>query len=458
MSPSKYRILLVDDDDSLREILSAHLEKGGYDVIPKGDPREALDYIVNELYDILVSDIKMEGIDGIELLKASREAHPDIPVVMITGHGTIESAVESMKLGAFDYVTKPVGRDEFLHIVANALRLQELEAENIRLRGELKEKYRFGQIIGKGESMMRVFSLMEKVIEKDTTVLIRGESGTGKELVARALHYNGPRSRGPFVVVNCASVPDNLMESELFGHVRGAFTGAHKDRDGKFRLANGGSLFLDEIGDLKLDLQAKLLRVLQEGEVERLGEGTPRTVDVRVIAATHRNLEEMIEAGEFREDLYYRISVYPIQLPPLRDRSGDLPLLIHHFIEKHAGEGEARFSSEALQVLKAYPWPGNVRELENVVERALILQNRGEIGPEILPPRVSQETGGAYPGNIPDDGLKLEELEVELIIKALEKAGGNQTRAAEYLGLSRPTLIYRMEKYGIQQDDAGKKK
>ncbi len=450
MKGSKSKILLVDDDDSLREILSAHLEKGGYEVVAKGEPLGALELLKERSFDLLITDIKMEDLNGIELLKRAREIHPDLPVIMITGHGTIESAVESMKLGAFDYVTKPVGRDEFLHIIANALRMQELEAENIQLRSELKKKYGFGQIIGKGESMMQVFSLMEKVIETDTTVLIRGESGTGKELVARALHYNSPRAKGPFVVVNCASVPDNLMESELFGHVRGAFTGAHKDRNGKFQLANCGTLFLDEIGDLKLDLQAKLLRVLQEGEVEKLGEGIPRPVDTRVITATHRDLEEMMEKGEFRDDLYYRISVYPIQLPPLRERGDDLPLLVQHFIEKYAVEGGARFRSEAMEVLRHYSWPGNVRELENVVERALILKKSGELGLDILPPTVKQETGGIFAGEIPDDGVNLDEIEVELIRKALKKAGGNQTKAARYLGLSRPTLIYRIEKYGIQ--------
>lgn len=450
LSGSKQRILLVDDDDSLREILTAHLRKGGYDVTAEGDPVNALELLGRESFDLVVTDIKMEGLDGISLLRKSKELHPSLPVIMITGHGTIESAVESMKRGAFDYVTKPVGRDEFLHVVGNALRLRDLEEENVRLRNELRDRYEFGQIIGKSESMAGVFSLMAKVTESDTTVLIRGESGTGKELVARALHYNGPRAKGPFVVVNCASVPDNLMESELFGHVRGAFTGAHKDRDGKFRLADGGTLFLDEIGDLKTDLQAKLLRVLQEGEVERLGEGVPVPVDVRVIAATHRNLEEMIEEGKFREDLYYRISVYPIPLPPLRERRDDIPLLIDHFIEKHAKGRTARFRAEALDLLRRHPWPGNVRELENTVERALIIEKGSEIGPETLPPHIIGEDGGWIMGEIPDEGIKLEELEEGLIRGALKKAGGNQTRAAEYLGISRPTLIYRMEKYGIK--------
>jgi two-component system NtrC family response regulator len=450
VTPSKNKILLVDDDDSLREILKAHLTKGGHRVVASGDPFKALELLKSESFDLLVTDIRMEGLDGIELLKRAREVCSDLPVIMITGHGTIESAVESMKLGAFDYVTKPVGRDEFLHITGNALRLRELEEENFRLRSELEDRYGFGQIIGKGESMSRVFSLMEKVNETDTTVIILGESGTGKELVARALHYNGHRAKGPFVVVNCASVPDNLMESELFGHVKGAFTGAHKDRDGKFRIADGGTLFLDEIGDLKLDLQAKLLRVLQEGEVERLGEGTPHKVDVRVIAATHRDLEEMIKRGEFREDLYYRISVYPVQLPPLRDRGEDLTLLLQHFIEKYGHERGVGFTPEAIEILRRYPWPGNVRELENVVERALVLVKSGDIGPDALPSNIRGENVGIFPGEIPEDGIMIEELEVELIRKALKKADGNQTKAAKYLGISRPTLIYRMEKYGLR--------
>lgn len=450
MNDTRYRILLVDDDDSLREILTHHLRKGGYEVIAEGDPLNAVELLARGNFDLVVTDIKMEGLDGIGLLRKSKELHPSLPVILITGHGTIESAVESMKLGAFDYVTKPVGREEFLHVVGNALRMRGLEEENDRLRNELREKYDFDRIIGRGKSMAEVFSLMEKVTGTDTTVLIRGESGTGKELVARALHYNGPRSSGPFVVVNCASVPDNLMESELFGHVRGAFTGAHKDRDGKFRLANGGTLFLDEIGDLKVDLQAKLLRALQEGEVERLGEGVPVPVDVRVITATHRDLEEMIRSGDFREDLYYRISVYPIPLPPLRDRREDIPLLVDHFIEKYAKERPVRFTAAALDLLRGYPWPGNVRELENVVERTLIIEKGSEIGPGILPLHIVGEESGLITGEIPDDGINLEEVEAELIRRALKKADGNQTRAAEFLGISRPTLIYRMEKYGIK--------
>ncbi len=448
--PDKRRILLVDDDDSLREILSAHLLKGGYDVVAMGRPLEALTALKAGTFDLLVSDIRMEELDGISLLKKARIAAPGLPVIMITGHGAIESAVEAMRQGAFDYVTKPVGREEFLHIVGNALRLRELESENVRLHDELKEKYRFGQVIGKGESMAGVFSLMKKVIDTDTSVLIRGESGTGKELVARALHYNGNRAKGPFIVVNCASVPDGLMESELFGHVKGAFTGAHRDRDGKFSLASGGTLFLDEIGDLKIDLQAKLLRVLQEGEVERLGEGVPRVVDVRVIAATHRNLEEMMQHGAFREDLFYRLSVYPIPLPPLRERRDDLPLLVGHFIEKHAAGRDAGFTPDALAALKSYSWPGNVRELENVVERALILEKGPDLGTDTLPTSISGEAGGFFPGEIPEEGVDLEEIEKELILKALEKASGNQTKAAGFLGLTRPTLIYRMEKYGIR--------
>ncbi len=450
MKGSRGRVLLVDDDESLREILRAHLSKGGYDVIALGDPRGAADLLRKESFEVLVTDIKMEGLSGIELLKVARELDPRLPVIMITGHGTIESAVESMKLGAFDYVTKPVGRDEFLHIVGNALRMRELEAENVRLRHELESRYAFEHIIGRSESMSRVFSLMEKVIETDTTVLILGESGTGKELVARALHYNGPRAKKPFVVVNCASIPDSLMESELFGHVKGAFTGAQRDREGKFQLADGGTLFLDEIGDLKLDLQAKLLRALQEGEVERLGEGKPRPVDVRIIAATHRDLEDMMRRGEFRDDLYYRISVFPVPIPPLRDRGEDLPLLVDHFIGKYSEGREISFSRESLDIMKKYPWPGNVRELENAVERAIILKKSGELGQDTLPSAIAGEERETFSYDIPDEGLDLEEFEADLIRKALKKADGNQTKAARYLGITRSTLIYRMEKYKIR--------
>lgn len=445
------RIILIDDDSSLNQILSAHLKEGGYDVFSFLDPYEGVKWMEESGFHLVITDMKMEPLDGLAVLERAKQIKPDVPVIMITGHATVRNAVDSMKMGAYDYITKPFSRDEFLHIVNNAIDHYRLKEENRQLKRDLSGRFDFSTIIGKSSAMAGVFDLMEKALDYDVTVLITGESGTGKELVARAIHYNGPRGEKPFVVVNCASIPDTLIESELFGHVKGAFTGAVRGRAGKFEAADGGSIFLDEIGDLKLDLQAKLLRVLQEGEFERVGEGIPVKVDVRVIAATNRDLEEMERRGAFREDLYYRVSVFPIDLPPLRERREDIPLLAEHFTQKYAAGGSVpQIGQEVSRALYNYDWPGNVRELENVIERALVLSRGEEIKPEHLPRKLlGSKPAGSVRLSIPDDGIKLDELERELIIQALDKAKGNRSRAARFLGISRPTLIYRMEKHGL---------
>jgi DNA-binding NtrC family response regulator len=445
------RVILIDDDRSLNEILSTHLKHAGYLVTSFVDPEAGIARLREGDYELVITDMKMEPCDGLAVLEEAKRVDPDIPVIMITAHATVESAVQSMKLGAYDYITKPFSREEFLHTVANAVDYRRLKEENRNLRRDLRDRYDFSSIIGRSSAVTEVFDLMEKALDNDVTVLITGESGTGKELVAKAIHYNGTRREKPFVVVNCASIPDALIESELFGHVRGAFTGALRDRRGKFESADGGTIFLDEIGDLKLELQSKLLRVLQEGEVERVGEGKPHRVDVRVIAATHKDLEGLVEKGLFREDLYYRVSVFPVHLPLLRERREDIPLLSEHFLKKHSPSlRSAEMTGECLELLMRYDWPGNVRELENVIERAVVLSRGEPITPSHLPPKLLASKPPESPlVELPEEGIRLEELERSLIEKALEKAAGNRARAARLLGISRPTLIYRIEKYGM---------
>jgi two-component system NtrC family response regulator len=444
-------VILIDDDESLNEILTAHLREGGYDVLSFTNPSEGVKALTHPEVHVVVTDMKMKPIDGIAVLRESRSLRSEVPVILITGHATVSNAVQSMKLGAYDYITKPFSREEFLHVVGKAIEHYRLRIENRQLKQELSGRYDFRSIVGSSSAMADIFGLLEKVLDSDVAVLILGESGTGKELVARALHYNGPRGERPFVVVNCASIPDNLIESELFGHVKGAFTGALKDRKGKFQLADGGTIFLDEIGDLKPDLQTRLLRVLQEGEFERVGEGNPKKVDVRVITATNRDLETMIEEGTFREDLYYRVSVFPVHIPALRERKEDIALLSKHFLEKYTSVDPLPvISDEAADALYRYHWPGNVRELENTIERALVLSREGDITPESLPEKILQHKFGQQrPLKIPDEGIDLEELEKDLILQALNRSGGNRSKAARYLGISRPTLIYRLEKYGL---------
>jgi DNA-binding NtrC family response regulator len=448
----KSTILLIDDDDSLRRVMAYSLSEAGYRVMAAASGEEGIRLFENDSCDAVVTDITMPGMSGIEVLANIRARNERIPVIIITAYGTIESAVEAMKQGAFDYITKPFNRDELRITLDKALRMSRLEQENIELRTAVNDRYRFESIIGSGEKISALLDVAGRVAASDASVLITGESGTGKELLAKGIHYNSARTDGPFVAVNCAAIPENLIESELFGHVKGAFTGAVRDREGKFELAAGGSLFLDEIGDLRTDLQAKILRALQERQVDRVGGKQPVPVDVRIIAATNKDIERAVKQGEFREDLYYRLSVITLHLPPLRERREDIPLLVRHFLKKFNPGTEVGVSAEAVEALNGYGWPGNVRELENVIQRASVLRRGESITAADLPEKLKREKMSVENIilNLPDEGISLEDLEKNLIVKALEKHKNNQTRAAEYLGITRPTLIYRMEKYGIK--------
>ncbi|OGR32241.1 MAG: Fis family transcriptional regulator [Desulfuromonadales bacterium GWD2_61_12] len=449
--PVTTTILLIDDDDSLRRVNEYHLQQAGHRVLTAADGAAGFALFQREIPPVVVTDIQMPGLDGYAVLKGIKALHPETAVIVITAHGTVEKAVAAMKLGAFDYLTKPFGRDELLLAIERAVVYQGLRQENLRLREALSDRVDFSRLVGSSEGMQRVFELVRRVAASDATVLLGGESGTGKELVARALHHGSERRERPFVAVNCAAIPSELLESELFGHVKGAFTGAIRERKGKFELADGGTLFLDEVGELPPELQPKLLRALQEREIEPVG-GTPRRIDVRLVAASNRDLEEAMGQGRFREDLYYRLAVIPIELPPLRTRRGDIPLLVRHFLTRH-GAAELKVSEAALAALCAYDWPGNVRELENAVERMVLLRRGEELDLLDLPPKVSgreRRPGGVL--NLPDEGYSLEALEREAVLEALRRNGWNQTRAAAFLRIPRHTLIYRLEKYGISKE------
>lgn len=447
------KILLVDDDRNLLRVLAYHLAEAGFEVISLTSPRAALERL-EEDQDLLITDLRMPEMDGLELLREARLRRPRLPIIVLTAHGTIDRAVEAIRAGASDFLTKPFEKEEILHAVHRALQMAGLIEENRRLSREVQARFRFKGITGSSKAFLEVLSMAEQLAEVETTVLLTGESGTGKELLARAIHFNSNRNSGPFVVVNCAAIPSDLMEAELFGYKKGSFTGALADRKGKFEVANGGSIFLDEIGELPVNMQAKLLRVLQEREVDVLGESQPRAVNVRVLAATNRNLQEMMQQGIFREDLFYRLSVAPIHLPPLRERREDIPLLVHHLLEKLVARTgkEAVISAEAVEALQRYDWPGNVRELENQLERLVVFNRTGIIGIEDLPAELRRPTRvlGKLRLELPESGFSLEELERDILAAALERHGGNQSRAARYLGISRNTLLYRMQKFNLR--------
>lgn len=450
-----HTILIIDDDISLRRVLEYNLQEEGYEVLAAANGAEGLELFERHNPALVITDLKMPGMSGFEVLAAIKERSPETLVMVITAFGAVETAVEAMRLGAYDYVTKPFNRDELKLIVKKALQLRGLAEENQRLREELTDRAEFHNIVGISRGMEQVFQVVRKVADTEATVLISGESGTGKELVARAIHSLSGRRDSPFVAINCAAIPRDLLESELFGHVKGSFTGAIRDKEGKFELADGGTIFLDEVGELPLELQPKLLRVLQERVVEPVGGTTQRKLDVRVVAATNVDVEKAIAAGTFREDLYYRLSVIPVHLPPLRQRREDIPLLVRHFSAKHGGETVV-FPPETMAVLQEYQWPGNVRELENTVERLLIMRSSETIDVAELPAKVRE---GKRPGqvckvvNLPDEGYSLEQLEREIVVEALERNDWNQTAAARFLRIPRHTLIYRIEKYNIQTQE-----
>ncbi len=454
------RILLIDDDESFRQILEYNLKKEGYDVVSVPDGRKGLKRIDTESFGVVISDIKMPGIDGMEVLRRVKTEHPETLVIMITAHGSIEMAVEAMREGAFDYITKPLNRDALYMTLEKALHYQDLKEENLRLKEELGERFQVGRILGASPAIKALVQQIERVAETDATILITGETGAGKDLAARAIHYSSPRKDHPLVEVNCAAIPKDLLESELFGHVKGAFTGASRDRKGKFQAANGGTLFLDEIGSMDTGLQAKLLRVLEDHQVTRVGEEKPSRIDVRILAATNTDLRTAVEEGRFREDLYYRLNVVPLHVPPLREHREDIPLLADHFIKVLAPAKDVKVEEEVLEAFKAYDWPGNVRELQNVIERMLIFQSGDRLGPESLPQEVVQsrlkiDVPGQGYIQLPPEGASLEDLERQIVVRALEMNHWNQARAAKFLRVPRHILLYRMEKYDIQPQSKG---
>ena len=454
---NRARILIVDDDDSLRRVMQLQLEEAGYDVITASSAREAMPLVDEQTPALVITDLKMPEVSGMEVLKRVRSEHPETTVVMITAFGTVQTAVEAMKSGAYDYITKPIDYEELVLTVNRALEHQRLVDEVRILRSALDEKYGFESIVGRSRTLMRVLEVASRVAQRDSTVLIRGETGTGKELLARAIHQNSRRKHQPFVTINSGAIPKELLESELFGYTRGSFTGAVAPKKGKVEMAHGGSLFLDEIGEMPLDLQVKLLRLLQNGEIEKVGATGTTNVDVRIIAATHRNLQAMMEDGAFREDLYYRLAVVPLELPPLRERTDDIPELVQHLFLKARQRHDLpqlRLPAALIPHFAGYRWPGNVRELENVVERMVVLAVGDEIGFNDLPDFLQRQKAGldAIQFELPPHGISLEGIEKELILKALQRFEWNQTQAAKYLDISRRTLIYRMEKYGLREN------
>lgn len=456
----KPKILVVDDEESIREFLEIMLRKEGYEVTVAEDGAVAKATLEKKSFDMIISDLQMPNMNGIELLKHVRADYPDIMFLMITAFGTTESAVDAMKMGAYDYITKPFKIDEVRINVANALRSKNLEVENRSLKREMSKEYNFQNLIGNSDIMHKIFDLIKRVSQTPTNVLITGESGTGKEMIAKAIHFNGPLKDMPFVTINCGAIPESLMESEMFGHKKGSFTGAIADKMGLFEYANGGTLFLDEVGELPLTIQVKLLRAIQERIIRRVGATEDQTVNVRIIAATNRDLQVMVEQETFRQDLYYRLNVINIISPALRDRKDDIPALATHFLKKYnerLGKSIASISQEAMNSMKGYDYPGNVRELENIIERTVALEGGATILPESLPPFVNTPSGrklaSTHEIEVTEDGLDLDnvigQIEKELLIKAIHAAGGVKKRAAKLLKISFRSMRYRVEKYNL---------
>ena len=446
-------ILVVDDEPLQRGILKTILDSEGYETYTAASGKEAL-AIARKIHpEIVLTDLKMEGMDGIELLEAIPKEPFEPSIIIITAHGTISSAVEAVRKGAFDYLTKPIDKDTLLLIIRRAVERASLLKENIHLQRELFDKFKIEGIIGKSAKMQKAIEVMKRIAPSTATVLIRGESGTGKELIAKAIHYNSPRRIKPFTAINCAAIPDNLFESELFGYEPGAFTGAVSRKEGLFQITNGGTLFLDEIGDLSLPMQSKLLRTLQDKEIRRLGGKETIKVDVRIITATNKDLEKELARGNFRDDLYYRLKVVNIDLPPLRERTEDIPELANFFINKYNKEFGKRIKNiepAALKILSEYHWPGNIRQLETVIERAVLMNDRGTITARDIQDELrTGRPAGQLNYDIPDEGIDFEKLEKELIQKAMTKTGGIATKAAKLLGMSYKTFIYRLEKFKL---------
>jgi DNA-binding NtrC family response regulator len=456
MPENQKHLLIVDDEAALRSAIAERLADHGFAVEQAGSGEEAQQRLADFAFDILITDLRLPGIGGREVLEAALERYPDIIAIVITGYGTVKDAVEAIKQGAADFITKPFQFDALLHVLRSAVEQRRLKSENAYLRSQLEERYRIDGLVGQSRVMRDLFQLLETVAATSSTVLITGETGTGKELAARAIHHNSPRRSNRFVALNCSAIPETLLEAELFGHARGAFTGAVGTRQGRVEQAHKGTLFLDEVGTMSPSLQAKLLRVLQEREFERVGDSHTIKIDVRVIAATHSDLAKMVAEGTFREDLYYRLNVLPVQLPPLRERREDIPLLVQHFLQRlaaDAGRGAMTVSQEAMRRLMALRWPGNVRQLENTVERAVAFsQGRTSIDVQDLAPEIQNQSASAEGADpwLPEDGIDFERyiegIELSLIKRSLERTRGNKRQAARLLNLKRTTLIEKLKR------------
>jgi DNA-binding NtrC family response regulator len=458
MAESPKHLLLVDDEGPLREAVGDRLVEVGFEVVQAANGEEAIARLSDFAFDILITDLRLPGVDGRAVVQTALDRYPDIIAIIVTGYGTVQDAVEAIKQGAADFVTKPIQFDALLHVIHSAVERRRLRSENAYLRAQLEERYRLDGLVGKSRVMRDLFQLLETVAQSSSTVLVTGETGTGKELAARAIHHNSPRRTQRFVAINCSAIPETLLEAELFGHVRGAFTGAVATRQGRFEQAHRGTLFLDEIGTMSPSLQAKLLRVLQSREFERVGDAHPVRVDVRVIAATNSDLAKMVEQGAFREDLYYRLNVIPIHVPALRERREDVPLLVQHFIERLCHEqtpprAPMTVSQEAMRLLMSFPWPGNVRQLENTVERAIALSpGRAQIEVKDLPPDVQRAAAAPELSAVlfPDGGIDFDAyvatIERALIRQSLERTHGNKRQAAKLLNLKRTTLIEKLKR------------
>jgi DNA-binding NtrC family response regulator len=450
-------IVVVDDDSSVRRVLKMQLEEAGYDVALAADGEEAQVVIDERRPKLVITDLRMPCADGLDLLRHIREGLQETTVIIITAFASVDTAVDAMKAGAYDYISKPIDYEALVLAVHRAMERQNLIEEVRNLRAALDGRYGFENIVGRSKALLRVLEQASRVAQHDSTVLIQGETGTGKELIARAIHHNSRRVSQPFITINCGAIPKDLIESELFGYTRGAFSGAVTAKPGRIEMADGGTLFLDEVGELSVDTQVKLLRLLQHGEVDKLGSTGTKNVDVRVIAATNRNLLAMIEDGAFRDDLYYRLAVVPLVLPPLRERRDDIPELVQHLFRKHKdkhGLPGLRLSPSVVSNLSRYRWPGNIRQLENVVERLVVLAVGDDITESDLPDdfRTTPQQRDSFLLELPEDGISLEAVERELLVRALEKFNWNQTQAARYLDISRRTLIYRMEKHRLVRE------
>ena len=455
MSAAAPHLLFVDDEATLRGLMAERLTERGFEVVEAESGERALALLDQFAFDIIITDLRLPGIDGARVIQAARERYPGIVAIVITGYGTVKDAVDAIKRGASDFIAKPFQFDELIHVLQKAMEQRRLTSENAYLRSQLEQRYQFEGILGHSRPMQKLFHVLETVVRSNSTILITGETGTGKEVVARAIHHNSARRAYRFVALNCSAIPETLLEAELFGHVRGAFTGAVGARQGRFEQAHKGTLFLDEVGTMSNALQMKLLRALQEREFERIGDSQTIKVDVRVIAATNSDLARMVAEGTFREDLYYRLHVIPIHLPPLRDRREDIPVLVKHFLEKFAPGSQMQVSQVAMRALMAYHWPGNVRQLENAMERAVALSGgRREIDSGDLPAelQVTPQTTATPSVDFPEDGLDLPAylaaIERDLIRRSLDRTGGNRNRAAELLRIKRTTLVEKLKRLG----------